>query len=128
MPDLKEILQRVASGKLTPEAALSLLPPREENLGFARVDTDRLRRRGLSEVIFCPGKTTGQLVEIVRALADAGQNVLATRATQEQFDAVHAEFPDAQFHAHARAITLDVTKLPARKGLVAVVCELAGRK
>jgi len=92
------------------------------DLGFAKVDTDRLRRCGFPEVIFCPGKTDGQIVHIMKAMRKAGQNVLATRATPEQFRAVRKALPAAVYHAMARAITLDVATLPKRTGLVAVVC------
>ncbi len=93
----------------------------EVDLGFAKVDTQRLERRGLPEVIFCPGKTSDQIVKIVGALAKKKQNVLATRATQEQFKAVKASFPKAAYHESARAITLDSGKKVRLSGLVAVV-------
>ena len=92
------------------------------DLDFACIDTDRPRRCGLPEVIYCPGKTAGQIVEIMRALEKAGQNILATRATPEQFAVVRQAFPRADFHEHARVITVDVAPLPERTGLVAVVC------
>ena len=92
------------------------------DLGFAKVDTDRLTRCGIPEVIFCPGKTDGQIVTIMKAMRKAKQNVLATRATPEQFRAVKRALPAAAYHRTARAITLDVVKLPSRTGLVAVVC------
>ena len=91
-------------------------------LGFAKVDTDRLRRCGHPEVIFCPGKTSGQIIHIMKAMRKAGQNVLATRATKDQFRAVKRTLPAAAYHESARAITLDVIGLPRPTGLVAVVC------
>ena len=92
-----------------------------EDLGFAQVDTDRLHRRGLPEVIFCPGKTAEQIVQIVGALKSAGQNAYATRADQEIYKQVAESFPEAVFHADARAITLDVAPAETPVGLVAVV-------
>lgn len=41
------------------------------DLGFARVDTGRLSRRGFPEVIFCSGKLPEQVVAISRTLLDA---------------------------------------------------------
>jgi NCAIR mutase (PurE)-related protein len=93
----------------------------EVDLGFAKVDTNRLERRGLPEVIFSPGKTADQVVKIVGALAKNKQNVLATRATKELFEAVKASFPKAVYHESARAITLDSGKKVRLSGLVAVV-------
>ena len=94
----------------------------EDIQDFADVDTDRLRRRGMPETIFCPGKTSDQMVKIMRTLIDAGQDVFATRATAEQYEAAHVAFPDAVFHEAARAITIDVATRPDPVGLVVVVC------
>ena len=94
----------------------------EDIQDFADVDTDRLRRRGMLETIFCPGKTSDQMVKIMKTLIDAGQDVFATRATAEQYEAAHVAFPDAVFHEAARAITIDVATRPDPVGLVVVVC------
>lgn len=89
---------------------------------FADIDLDRLHRCGMPETIFCAGKTSEQIVEIMRRIKEAGQNIFATRASTEQFDAVKKAFPDAVHHPAARAITMDVTDLPNPVGLIAVVC------
>jgi pyridinium-3,5-biscarboxylic acid mononucleotide synthase len=119
MATMDDILSRVASGELSPADAARLL--QERDLGFARVDTDRLRRRGLPEVIYCPGKTGDQVVAIMRELIAAGQNVFATRATPEQVAQVREAIPEAVHHEEARALTVDVGTPPEPKGLVAVV-------
>ncbi|MGQ9660974.1 MAG: nickel pincer cofactor biosynthesis protein LarB, partial [Kiritimatiellia bacterium] len=87
----------------------------------ARVDTDRLRRRGMPEVMFCPGKTPQQIAAIMTALKTAGQNVFATRASLEQYEEIRETLPEAVYHPVARAITIDVTPLPPPVGLVVVV-------
>lgn len=123
MPALRELLEQVASGALGPdEAARRLERGLEHNLGFARVDLDRARRQGLPEVVYCPGKTPEQVVSILRTLGAAGQHVLATRATPELYRHVAAALPEARYHEHARAITLDRGPLPEPRGAVAVVC------
>lgn len=93
----------------------------EVDLGFAKVDTHRLQRRGLPEVIFCPGKTADQIVRIVRALVEKKQNVFATRASVEQFEKVKQAFPKAVYHELARAITIDIQKKKRPIGMVTVV-------
>lgn len=120
--DLETILARVEAGTLSARDALaSLAPGGEINLGFARIDTDRQRRRGMPEVIFAAHKTPDQVAAIAEALAKAGQNVLATRATPEQYDAVQRRLPQAAFHPLACAITADVAPLPTPVGLVLVL-------
>lgn len=120
---LRQILNQVAKGRLTPAAAARHIDTtREKNLGFARVDTDRLRRRGFPEVIFSQGKTPDHVVKIMAALAESGQNVLATRATPAQYEAVRQTFPKAVYHEAARIIALDVSPLVPPTGLVAILC------
>ena len=92
---VREILEQVRAGDLTPDAALSALrwAPVEE-LGFARLDTHRQLRTGYPEVVFCQGKTAEQVVAIVGRLAERREVVLATRANAEQVEALRAAFPD----------------------------------
>lgn len=94
----------------------------KEDFNFADVDLDRQRRRGMPETIFCPGKTSEQIIEIMRQMTEAGQNILGTRVSEKQRDDVQAVFPETVYHKSARAITLDVSPLPEPKGSVAIVC------
>lgn len=120
---LTEILECVAQGKLSAGEAEKILGAlAETNLGFARVDLDRQHRRGLPEVIYCPGKTAGQIIEIMSALIAQGQNVLATRAMPEQYAAVLKAHARAVYHELPKAITIQVAKPPEPVGQVAVVC------
>ena len=119
---LDQLLKKVAAGELPVEEALRLLNRKaEEDLGFARIDVERHRRRGFPEVIFAAGKTPEQVIHIIAALKKAGQNVLCTRAAPGLFEAVSRVHPDARYHADARMITVDVTARPAPAGRVAVV-------
>jgi len=121
--NLGELLQRVARGELAAAEAETILAARAEiNLGFARVDLGRQRRRGLAEVIFCPGKTADQIVHIMSVLVAGGQNVLATRATPEQYAVVRRTHAQAVYYELPKAIILQVAKPCAPVGLVAVVC------
>ena len=94
-----------------------------EDLGFARVDHHRQLRRGFPEVIFCPGKATDQIISIFESLATRGNNVLATRAQPEVFEAVvkTGKFPAARYDAQARAIVLEQKELPPSKSILPIV-------
>ncbi len=121
--NLTDILRRVEEGTLPAEDAERLLrKTAESNLDFARLDLERLERRGMAEVIFCPGKTSEQVALIAKELAKAGQNVLATRASVEQFEAVKTVQPKAVYHELSRAITIQTTKPKWSEGHIAVVC------
>jgi hypothetical protein len=93
-----------------------------EDLGFAKVDHHRALRTGMPEVIFGQSKTPAQVAAIFARMAQAGGNVLATRASREMFDEVRTAEPRAEFHETARAITLEQTQPVAGKGTVGVVC------
>jgi NCAIR mutase (PurE)-related protein len=100
---------------------LRLLP--FEDLGFARVDHHRQIRQGFPEVIFCPGKTTEQIIKIFESLAAKGNNVLATRAEPYVFEALAntEKFPKARYEKSARAIVLEQKKLPPSKTILPIV-------
>ncbi|MDX1971726.1 MAG: nickel pincer cofactor biosynthesis protein LarB, partial [Candidatus Sumerlaeia bacterium] len=55
----------------------------EANLGFARLDLGRVKRRGRPETIFGEGKTVSHITELSRTLLEAGQTVLITRMDAE---------------------------------------------
>lgn len=94
-----------------------------EDIGFACIDHHRQIRRGFPEVIFCPGKTTEQIIKIFETLAAKGNNVLATRAEQEVFDelAKTNKFPNARYEKLAKAIVLEQKDLPASKTVLPIV-------
>lgn len=91
------------------------------DLGYARLDTDRLRRTGDPEVVYGAGKTPAQVVELLRTLhaAHPGHAVLATRLSQESRAAVAAELPEAVVDEVGRTAVLG--EPPAARGTVAVV-------
>jgi len=122
-PDLlKDLLDAVSRGELGADEAMQRLRSLPfEALDFATVDHHRSLRCGFGEVIYCPGKSAEQVVEIFRRLAAAGGNVLATRADREKYDAVASVFPEARFCEQARAITLRQGERPEPIGHVAVV-------
>ena len=119
---LRRILQQVEKGRLSSDAALKELGSLERDLGFARIDTDRMRRRGLPEVVYGPGKTTDQIIKIAHALISASQDVYVTRVTPEKAAVACAAVKGMKYHEGARALTVDV--MPKRKpiGLVSILC------
>ena len=92
------------------------------DLGFARVDTDRRRRCGFPEVVFGLRKTPEQVTAIAQVILKDEQVLLVSRATEDQWRAVAAAFPDARWHASAQCITVERKPLPKLNGHVAIVC------
>ena len=121
---IKNLLNKVKVGEVNIEEAVSELRHLPfEDLGFARVDHHRQIRCGFAEVIYCPGKTADQIVQIFNSLAKKGNNILATRATREIFDAIVAtgEFADVRFEEKARAIVLQQKKIEPSKSVIPIV-------
>ncbi len=93
-----------------------------EDLGFAKVDHHRAIRCGFPEVIYCESKSAAHVAEIFARRADAGSNVLATRASPDVYRAVASVQPQAEYHEAARTITLrQVSRLPTH-GTIAILC------
>jgi hypothetical protein len=120
---IEALLNEVREGRTGVDQALDRLRDLPfEDLGFAKIDHHRALRTGMPEVIFAAGKTTAQVASIFAHMAQAGGNVLATRASREAFEAVLAVEPRAEYHELARAITLTQAAVAPGKGTIAVVC------
>jgi NCAIR mutase (PurE)-related protein len=118
---LKELLERVREGALSPEDAakrLATLP--YEDLGFAKIDHHRALRRGFPEAVFGAGKTPEQIGAIVERIAGHGQRVLVTRTSAEVHRQVAAALPEAVYHDAARCITVETAPAPALPGRIAI--------
>ena len=119
---LKKLLQQVQAGDLDIDGAIEGLKNLPfESMDFATLDHHRALRCGFPEVIYCPGKTVEQVRAIFGKLAEVGGQVLATRASDEQYKAVAADLPAAEYHPSARAITLRQGDPIVPVGHVAVV-------
>jgi len=94
-----------------------------EDLGFAHIDHHRQIRRGFPEVIYCPGKTTEQIVKIFANLAEKGNNVLATRAEEHVFEALSEteKFPQARYEKMAKAVVLEQKKITPSKSAIPIL-------
>jgi len=120
---LRKLLEQVRDSQLSPEEAITRLRYLPfEDLGFAKIDHHRPLRVGMPEVIYSAGKTPEQVAEIFVRMAESSNNVLATRANQQKFDAVQARVPEAYFHPISGCIVLRRNHENRGRGLVAVVC------
>lgn len=119
---LLELLQAVARGESTPEAAkteLARLP--FSDLGFARVDHHRALRQGVPEVVYGPGKTPEQILAIARDIVARGQTLLVTRVTRDQANFVAAELPACSYNPQAGTLSLVASGQRELRGRVAIV-------
>lgn len=77
-----------------------------EDLGFARLDTERKERTGFPETVFCQGKEDSFLREIFKRLYKKNGEVLGTRASAAQFEVVKAVLPEVRYDAVSRLLTI----------------------
>ena len=119
---LRKLFDQVRKGLISPDDAVDRLRHLPfEDLGFAKVDHHRALRQGMPEVIFGQGKTPRQVADIFTRLAAHGGNVLATRATEDQYAAVAEKIEAAEYRPLARAIVLKRDRKRYGRGVIAVV-------
>ncbi len=88
------------------------------DLGFAKVDSDRKRRTGFSEVVFCHGKTDSHLVEIVRQIYESDGEFLGTRCSPEQYGILKKAFPEVVYDNISHIVKIEKPK--QKSGCIAV--------
>lgn len=121
---LRALLNAVAQGHLAPDQALEQLKylkfePIQE---FAKVDHHRALRTGFPEVIWGPGKTPGQIVEIMRSLHQHHPVVMATRIEPAVYEQIRQALPMAMYYSPARICALVPLNLtPHQPGTIGVL-------
>jgi NCAIR mutase (PurE)-related protein len=122
--DVRSFLKAVKAGQVSIDNAVERLRNLPyEDLGFAKIDHHRALRQGFPEVIFGRGKTTAQVVGIVRGMLEreASHNILITRSNEKTYRAVKRQAPSAKFHDSSGAITIARNSETRGTGLILVV-------
>ncbi len=121
----KLILEAVRQGRMSVDDALLQLKLEPfQDLGYAKVDHHRRVRQGVPEVIYGAGKTPEQIIGIVSAMKQAGQDtILITRLSPEAAAAVEQAHP-LDYHSAGRIATIG--SLPEPDGLGTVVIATGG--
>ena len=111
---LMEHLRGYKAGEISEEKILAELKNfslATESLGFATIDHGRELRQGFPEVVYSPGKTKEQLKIIFKNLYERSTgNLIASRASREQFEFLTEEIPAAIYDEAARMIYVDRDK------------------
>ena len=140
MSDIRDLLEKVRSGEISPEeaeASLKLKP--FVDLGFAKPDTHRGIRQGVPEVIYGAGKTSEQIKKIAEALMAEGQEtVIVTRLDEDKASSldltkyydtarigVYGKIPSADTDGSLVILTGGTSDLPVAEE-AAVTAELLG--
>jgi len=121
---LRSLLEAVATGNITPAAALEKLKDfAYEPVGeFAKIDHHRTLRTGFPEVIWGSGKTPDQIAQIMEVMRDRGSVVMATRIEP----AVYAQLekvPHLHYYPAARICAIAPAAIePQYPGTIGILC------
>lgn len=120
--EIRNLLESVKAGTQDVNGALEVLRDLPfSDLGFAKIDNHRELRTGYPEVIFCQGKTVEQVTGIVQLMLQRKENILGTRVSEVQFEAVKVVAPDAVYHPLAHAFVIHQKEIQQTSSYIAVV-------
>ena len=92
-----------------------------DDLSFAKLDSDRKKRTGFAEVVFCSGKSVEHLEKIYKNIYENEGEVLGTRATKEQYEALKNTFSNLEYDEVSRILKIEKSK-KLHVGNVVVCC------
>ncbi len=120
---IENILGRFDRGEINSSDACKLIKGSlYQDIGHSLIDTDRERRTGFPEAVFCQNKTPGQIYDIISAMKGKGINVIATRLDAEKYNSIPWEHPEGNYTAESGILTIEHNRIPERDGLISVVC------
>ncbi len=106
--EVHEILEKVKEGAMSVEEAQRYLQRQPfEELGYAKLDTQRKIRSGFAEVIFCSGKADEHLKQIVGRLYEEEGEVFGTRATKAQYEMLKKAYPKIEYDEISHIIKIE---------------------
>ena len=123
--EIKKTLLAVQRGEMSVDDALLKIKTEPfEDIGYAKVDLHRKARQGAAEVIYGAGKTSEQIVGIVKSMRQSGQEtVLITRLDPKAAEQVGKEVP-IDYRKEARIGIIG--SLPQADGIGTVVVATGG--
>ena len=84
--EILELFAGIKSGRVSEQEALKYLKNYPyEDVGCAKIDTQRALRNGAGEVIYGEGKTDDEILRIAGAIGARRQNILITRTNERVF-------------------------------------------
>ena len=120
---LEDLLKRVKAGKTPIEKAIAQLKSLPfEDLGYARIDHHRSLRKGFPEVIWGEGKTSNQILSIMKEMKSKGQNVLITRLDEKKAKDIQKAFPKCRYSPRSKVLTYLIHPVRSEgKGTILVI-------
>lgn len=111
LDNMRELLNKVKKGDISVEEGVEKLKDLPyKDLGYAKIDNHREIRVGYPEIIYCAGKTVEQVKGIIKFMDEKDNNILATRASEEMYEAVKEICPKVLYNELAKTITIAKNK------------------
>lgn len=123
--DVKNILQQVKNGEISIDHALHELKTQPfKDIDYAKVDFHRKIRNGAGEVIYGAGKTSDQIIGIMKTMIENDQkSILVTRLNKESALKIKEEI-DLEYYEDAKIGIYG--NLPNSSGLGKIVIATGG--
>lgn len=119
---LKQVLEKVKRGELTPDQAVGELKHYPyQDLEFAKLDHHREIRKGAPEVVLGIGKSEDQITEISKNIIKNGSNLLVTKIGPKKYESIKKHIPEVKYNSDARLMYLKVKEAPSGKGKIAII-------
>jgi NCAIR mutase (PurE)-related protein len=90
-----------------------------DDLGYAKIDVHREKRKGFPEVVFCAGKTKKQIVNIAAKVFKFSKRVMLTRVTPAVQLSLKRKYPNGTYYKGAQIFY--VGPQPKKSGLISVL-------
>ena len=115
-------IRTVKSGEKSEREAIEFLRDFPfSDVGCAKIDTQRAFRNGTGEVIYGANKTDDEILQIASAIGEKNENILITRTNESVFKRMREIFPQANFNARGRVISVKFKEQALTKSYIAIV-------
>lgn len=120
--EILELFAEIKSDRVSEQEALKYLKNYPyEDVGCAKIDTQRALRNGAGEVIYGEGKTDDEILRIAGAIGARRQNILITRTNERVFKRLREILPQAEFNARGRVISVKFKEPALTQSYIAIV-------
>ena len=120
--EILELFAGIKNGRVSEQGALKYLKNYPyEDVGCAKIDTQRTLRNGAGEVIYGEGKTDDEILRIASAIGARGQNILITRTNERVFERLREILPQVEFNARGRVISVKFKEPALTQSYIAIV-------
>ncbi|OPX18563.1 1-(5-phosphoribosyl)-5-amino-4-imidazole-carboxylate carboxylase [candidate division WOR-3 bacterium 4484_100] len=90
-----------------------------DDLGYAKLDLHREKRKGFPEVVFCEGKTESQILKIAARFTQVSTRIMFTRVGTKLAQALKKRYKKGHYYEDARVFFIGSKK--RGKGLITVL-------